>query len=301
MISRDEPPSPLEQLPDEMLLHTLSFFNKKELGSIAPVNKNFNCLVNISFNDRRLDYTQPQLDQIRNFEGNKNFDWVKAIWLSDTEIASGSTDNSVKIWDANTQKCLKTLLLPYGVTCIKKFDNQLLIGTSGGAIYKCDYQLEQPATCIRNSNNKDSFITTLIKLPDKILFSTSQYLKILDLKSAQEQKIISFHISHPRPVQLADGTILVNTDKDCSCEDKAIIVRPLLLPPPQETNLRRNNINSVIALPEKRIAIGDSLGYLFLLDLAGKILLENEIPSSQGIQLASAITIPFRSQVSFRR
>ena len=293
MISRDEPPSPLEQLPDEMLLHTLSFFNKKELGSIAPVNKNFNSLVNVSFNDRRLDYTQPQLDQIRNFHNDNYISQVE--WLSDTEIASLSS-HSVKIWNVHTQACLKTFRLTElefnseYFCCFKKIGDKLFIGTNAGALYQWDYKSKQPATtCIRyidwgdykNCYERYGVILDIIPLPrlpdNKILLSfydtisRCTFVKIFNLDNHQEEDLNIYHPVYPFGHDIISNQVCHNND----------------LPQPfffwERDKLVHSNRLPLIELPGKRIAMavgqmnGASNGGLCVFNRDGIRLFENTL------------------------
>ena len=300
MISRDEPPSPLEQLPDEMLLHILSFFNKKELGSIAPVNKKFNRLVH----DKQLqenapwpllDYTQPQLDQIKNFNNDKLIRQVE--WLSDTKIASLSI-HDVKIWDVHTQTCLKTFRLTESeysskyCCCFKKIGDKLFIGANAGKIYQWDYQLEQSATCIRYANRGDykdyevyeyyENIVDITPLPqspgNKMLISICSYsatgrvdlVKIFDLDNHQEENL---DICSPI-FQFAHCTI---SDRS---HDKRNVPLPFFVWVGDKL-LYPHRI-PLIELPGKRIAMAmnQSNGYLYVLDIKGARLFENSLYQS---------------------
>src|SRR3990167_6297322 len=297
MISRDEPSSPLEQLPDEMLLHTLSFFNKKELGSIASVNKKFNRLVH----DKQLqenapwpllDYTQPQLDQIKNFNNDKLIRQVE--WLSDTKIASLSI-HDVKIWDVHTQTCLKTFRLTESeysskyCCCFKKVGDKLFIGANAGKIYQWDYQLEQSATCIRYANRGDykdyevyeyyENIVDITPLPqspgNKMLISICSYsatgrvdlVKIFDLDNHQEENL---DICSPI-FQFAHCTI---SDRS---HDKRNVPLPFFVWVGDKL-LYPHRI-PLIELPGKRIAMAmnQSNGYLYVLDIKGARLFENSL------------------------
>ncbi|MEE0993008.1 MAG: hypothetical protein UH542_08515 [Bacteroidales bacterium] len=46
---------------------------------------------------------------LKTLEGHSNIVWPVVYSPDGTKIVSGSYDNTIKIWDANTGECLKTL------------------------------------------------------------------------------------------------------------------------------------------------------------------------------------------------
>jgi WD40 repeat protein len=66
-------------------------------------------------------------------EGHRS--WVKSVYVQDNLIISGSGDKTIRIWDINTGKCLKTLEGHYGwVKSVFAKDNLVISGSNDNTI-----------------------------------------------------------------------------------------------------------------------------------------------------------------------
>ena len=57
---------------------------------------------------RNLDHQQIQVGKPKVLEGNE-LGFVGSVFVKDNLIISGSTDNTIRIWDIDSGECIKTL------------------------------------------------------------------------------------------------------------------------------------------------------------------------------------------------
>src|SRR5437763_10232163 len=96
-------PSIIETLPQEMLIHIFSFFNKRELAKAGEVCRSFHQLS--CDKQLRQNAPYPQLDYTyslpaKSYQTMLHTNVVTcAIELTDNEIVSGYGDNTLRIWN----------------------------------------------------------------------------------------------------------------------------------------------------------------------------------------------------------
>ncbi len=138
--------------------------------------------------------------KIWNLEKNKlefsfaAHDWTvtSLIYLKDTKkIISGSHDNTIKIWNADTYKCESTLINDSGVTCLSYLgNNKLASGHDDGTIKV--FNLTNNELEIHDYRVHTKPVTSLANLENDLFASVSNYeIIIFDLAKKQHSRIMS--------------------------------------------------------------------------------------------------------------
>src|SRR5439155_26632898 len=100
--------SEIENLPQEMLVHIFSFFNKRDLAKAGEVCSAFH---QVSTDEQlqqqavypSLDYTQPLPEKLREIQCHGIVFCMTE--LSDNEIVN-SCDETLRIWNIKTGECI---------------------------------------------------------------------------------------------------------------------------------------------------------------------------------------------------
>lgn len=114
--------------------------NRKDFSNGALKNKNFEA----NQKGKQLVNYQNKINQVSPFRCIKSFEAhdnkiVSLIILYNGFIVSGSIDGIIKIWDINSQKCLRILHESGKVICMLEFDpGQILTGTDENEIHLWD-------------------------------------------------------------------------------------------------------------------------------------------------------------------
>src|SRR5207249_6721714 len=112
-VNMQDNPSIIETLPQEMLIHIFSFFNKRELAKAGKVCRSFHHLSHDEQLQKHAAY--PPLDYThllpeKSYQLKLHAGIVTCIAeLSDNEIVSASADKTLRIWNIKTRECTKIL------------------------------------------------------------------------------------------------------------------------------------------------------------------------------------------------
>ncbi|MBQ2376397.1 MAG: PEGA domain-containing protein [Bacteroidales bacterium] len=182
---------------------TLQEKPKQEIAEIKPIVKNVN------------------LTEYKNLKTlNGDSDWVNSVAYSPdgTKIISGSYDNTIKIWDANTGQCLKTLEghsnWVYSVA-YSPDGTKIISGSLGGIIKIWNANTGQ---CLKTLKGHPECVFSVAYSPDgtKIISgSVDPTIKIWDANTGQCLKTLEGHSYWVNSVAYSpDGTKIVSGSTD---------------------------------------------------------------------------------------
>ena len=142
------------------------------LSQNAPsIGQSVNSLrLNDSFN-QNMSTTGGSFQCIKTFEAH-NDKIVALIELSSHNVASGSYDSTIKIWDINTQQCIQTIQETGNVLCLLEFEpNMLLSGTDENNIKL--WNIDNPNTPLNTFEGHLLWVNCLVKCNENYFASGS--------------------------------------------------------------------------------------------------------------------------------
>eukprot|EP01080_Neovahlkampfia_damariscottae_P007013 gene7013-11178_t len=114
-----------------------------------------------SLESRILDYSKPIKDNPMRIQGHSGYIW-KVIKLSNGNLASGSRDKTIKIWDFETGKCKETLSNHRNsvLSLIQLSNGNLLSGSRDNTILEW-----KDGKCVSTINPESGNVLSLLEIP----------------------------------------------------------------------------------------------------------------------------------------
>ena len=153
--------------------------NSNSLNNILSddnINNNKKNIYNDSINQSKKDIKLKEYKNIHTLTGHTD-KVVSLILLKSGHIATGSYDNTIKIWDIENAKCLLSLNENGFVFCLLEFEpNKILAGSSSNEINLWD--LNNPKNNIYTFSNHTLWVNCLVKCDSNFFASCSNDTKI---------------------------------------------------------------------------------------------------------------------------
>src|SRR5437870_4202320 len=113
MFDNENNKSEIEKMPQEILVHFFSFFNKRELAKAGEVCRSFYALSRDEQLQKnaiypKLDYTQLLPKKTQQIFTNEMLTCIAV--LSENELVSSSFNKTVRIWNFKTGQCTKLFI-----------------------------------------------------------------------------------------------------------------------------------------------------------------------------------------------
>ena len=150
---------------------------------------------NISQSKNNVSFDTKELSCVKTFEGHTE-KIVSLIELSSGELASGSYDNTIRIWNINNGNTEKIINEDGRVFALLEFEkNKLLSGTSNNTINLWDLNSSNDK-CLYSFNGHELWINCLVKCNENYFASASNdsKIKIWDYYKRKLLKTLNGHI-----------------------------------------------------------------------------------------------------------
>jgi len=134
-----------------------------------------------------------KINAIKTFKGHEGGVY-SLINVTDTQIASGSCDNTIKLWDVTTGKCIKTFNghKAFVYSLILVTDNQIASGSGNNTIKLWDVSTGK---CIKTLTGHRKGVLSLLKVTDKQIASGSsdKTIKLWNISTGKCIKTLTGH------------------------------------------------------------------------------------------------------------
>ena len=171
----------LNQYNDEQKELKLNYDYGFPNNNLLSIDTNKNISKNDDLNEKieinNIDNKKKEFKYIKTFKGHSE-KIVSLIQLSTGELASGSYDNTIRIWNLNNNKEEKIIKESGKVFCLLEFEkNKILCGTSENCINLWELD-SRNSTCAYSFMGHELWINALVKCNDKYFASASNDAKI---------------------------------------------------------------------------------------------------------------------------
>ena len=133
-------------------------------------------------------------------------------------LASGSFDNSVKLWNIQTKKCDLTLKTSQSIFCILATNNatQLVCGSADNSIVIWDISNKENISEQKIINAHDNRITCMTKTKENLIASGSadNLIKLWNLSTNKWVRSLKGHKSFIRSLNYVGSDNLVSSSND---------------------------------------------------------------------------------------
>ena len=200
---------------------------------------------------RDLDYSKPLIEKTLKLEGHSGYIW-KIIKLKNGDLASGSRDKTIKIWDMKTGVCKKTFNHHQNsiLSLIQLKNGNLLSGSRDGTI--CEWTDDQ---YIRNENLNSGNVLCLLEAPnlDFIVVAFSNH-SIMVFKEGTCAGKLEGHSDWVWDLCLYDENTLVSASEDGSIKFWNLESLKLIKTIP----VHKESVNKVLKLSKDIFITGSS-------------------------------------------
>ncbi len=231
-------PAPIHALPDEVMIHIFSGLNAQELTTCSSVCRQWCGLSQDQFLWKNLfisrfptcnhlgidDFQKAYQDQLHLYSNFANGVYashtltghtgkVYSLAVVDGKLISGSSDDTIKVWDLETHKCVHTLTGHTStVYSLAVVDGKLISGSSDDTIKVWDLETHK---CVHTLTGHTGTVYSLAVVDGKLISgSWDRTIRVWDLETQECAHTLTGNTGTVYSLAVVDGKLISSSSDD---------------------------------------------------------------------------------------